>query len=430
MQPRASALVELIEQIRHRFGLDFSGTRLDNLVECLSQADGDLDAAAQRALSGSRERLAELVGRATNNETCFFRHPDHFDALTARLIASWTRLHPAVFRAWCAGCASGEEALSLAATLRQVSLLVPGVQLSILGTDLSEEALRRAAEARYTEWSFRGVSPEQRTRHFVRQDAFYRPVEALRRLVSYRRHNLLDGAPEPEAFDLVVCRNVLIYFDEPRLRQAVNLLSLAVAPGGLLLLGPTESGAVRLPDFEPIHARGCVLYEKRQGLLAPREPAPFSPAPAVRAAPAPPAPGPAPHPEDRLSRARALADHGRLDEAWALAGEALTHSGDSAELRLLFATISLERGHRDDAVQELERAIRAAPDLAMAHYLFGSVLEAEGAREPAEASYQRALAALGDTPIDAPVRGAGGLTVGELVEAIGAALRGGFDTGR
>lgn len=457
-----SPVMVLAEHIRVRFGLNFAGARLDVLVDGLKQVNPDFNEAARQVLAFDRQRLADFVGRITNTETYFFRHTDHFEALKAMVPERLRPVPPPVFRVWSAGCSTGEEPLSLAATL--LDMLPQAVTLSILATDINPTALAKATNARYTEWSFRGVTPEQRHRYFQLEGGFYRPREVLRQAVTFRRHNLLDGAPEPVPFDLVVCRNVLIYFEPDELAKAVNGLSLAVAPRGILVLGPTETAAAQLPEFEAIHQYGCIVHVKRDGLLrwtptpapaAPPAPAtlhPFlggstssslsasllptaptfvmpAPPPPVHtsltpvpfAPPAPAAASSTPDPQ-ALERARALADQGRLDDARAAVTAYMKVHGDVGEARLLLALIAMERGDRSAAASELEAAVARDDSLALAHYLLGTILEEADARTGAEQAYQHALMALHGASATDPVRASGGMQVHELVSTIDLAL--------
>ena len=249
-----NAVAHVVELIRGRFGLDFGGIRQAVLFDGLARVDPDPDAAGLALISADRDRFADFVGSVTNSETYFFRHAEQFAALAQLLQRQWLTQSPAVFRAWCAGCASGEEPLTLSAVLDDVCALVTNRPLTtILATDISPGALRLAQKASYNEWSFRGVVKELRARHFTREDGTNRPRAALRDRIRFVRHNLLDGSPEPVPFDLVVCRNVLIYFAAPRsmtpysrsLRQRV-LVEMPSAFAVSLRLAPRRSSTCRM----------------------------------------------------------------------------------------------------------------------------------------------------------------------------------------
>jgi chemotaxis protein methyltransferase CheR len=406
----------LIGVIREAYGLDLGGMRMTALYDCLGALDQDVEKAADEVLR-SPTRLGELVECATNNETYFFRHVEQLEALRA-LVAEDLHENPRPsLRVWVAGCSSGEEPLSIAAILRDTLLGTPGTTLSVLGTDLHRGMLRKAGKTEYTKWSFRGVSAEMRASHFVEQEGRYRPNTALRSLVTYRRHNLFEGPPEAIPFDVVSCRNVLIYFDNAMVKRAMQLLSLAVAPGGLLLLGPAESPTVSLPDFEMVFQGGVALFrrktaptiapppreashgshasraghrsQQRQRSLAARRP---RPTPALAAAAPPPRP---------VARADVL----------------------GVEAQVAGALAALERGETDAARERLRAVIAVDQESAMAHYLVGSILESRGERDGAEHFYQQALAALADLDPSRAVPYGGGITVDELAHFLAGVLQ-------
>lgn len=396
----------LIGVIREMYGLDMSGHRIPALFDCLSAIDRDIERAADVMLR-SPARLNELVECATNNETYFFRHAEQLTALQ-ELVANSLIRHPrASLRVWVAGCSSGEEALSIAAVLRGALMNAPGTSLSVLGTDLHRGMLQKASSG-YTMWSFRGVPPELRAAHFVERNGRYEPSEALRALVRYRRHNLLEGPPEAMQFDVVSCRNVLIYFDGAMVRRAIELLTLAVAPGGFLLLGPAESPAALLPEFETILQGGATVFRRKAGLTLappPEERAPRS----ARARRVPP----------RRARRRSSGSVRAVAQPRkATASSALHAAPDSAEARVAAALASLEQGDSDAALKHLHGVIVADVDNAMAHYLIGSILESRGAKEDAEQYYRQALMALAGRDPTLPLACGGGITVEELVSVL------------
>lgn len=409
MTPALTPSTRLIGVIREMYGLDLGGHRMAALFDCLSAVDRDVEQAADSMLR-SPARLRELVECATNNETYFFRHAEQLLALQA-LIADSIRKNPRPsVRVWVAGCSSGEEALSIAAMLREALVAAPGTTLSVLGTDLHRGMLQKA-DAGYTMWSFRGVPPEVRAAHFVELNGLYKPNSALRGLVSYRRHNLLEGPPEAMEFDVVSCRNVLIYFEAKMVQRAIELLSLAVAPGGYLLLGPAESPTIAPSGFETIVRDGVTVFRRRLGTTL--APPPIAPHPHL----------PRPEPK-RPARARSHgAGRSKPREKsihWP------SHPGDpppsSAEAQVEEALTALESGDADSAVRRLHAVIVADAHNAMAHYLVGSILESRGAGDAAEEHYRHALVALGEADPAAHVPCGGGITVGELVRVLAGVL--------
>jgi chemotaxis protein methyltransferase CheR len=193
------------------------------------------------------------------HETYFFRHPDQLrllaDVLLPRLLAERLASGRRELRVWCAGCSSGEEVYTLALLVQTAiaQSAVPSLaawNVTILGTDLSALTLELARAGTYALLaglnSFRDV-PEFARHHFAgiftAAATTWSPGAELRRLTRFAQHNLVSDPPALHDVDLVTCRNVLIYFDEPHTRAALASLETALRPGGALLLGPAESAS-------------------------------------------------------------------------------------------------------------------------------------------------------------------------------------------
>jgi chemotaxis methyl-accepting protein methylase len=188
----------------------------------------------ERVMARDPEIVPALERAVAVGETYFFRQPQHFE-LVAREVAA--RRPPAVVRAWSAGCATGEEAYSLAATLFDAA---PSADASVLGTDLVAEHVATARSASYDRRSLRGRAPMYRLGppsdgETVGID------ERLRAVTRFEPHNLLEPLPEAYGrFDVVLCRNVLVYFTPAAQRAAVAHLTAALAEGGIVLFGPLD----------------------------------------------------------------------------------------------------------------------------------------------------------------------------------------------
>lgn len=200
-------------------------------------------ATLQDVLFGAREREPETVGcffrHLVVGETFFFRQPEHFDIIAEHLkgMAASDR---EVLDAWSAGCATGEEAFSLAAALLGVPH--PFREVRVLGTDLSDQHVDAARQGRFGTWSVRATTP-LRFPLFEPDggaDRQRRVLAPLRRITRFHQHNLLDVPPEPGRFELIFCRNVLIYLAPEAARRVVENLTRALAPGGLLFFGPMD----------------------------------------------------------------------------------------------------------------------------------------------------------------------------------------------
>jgi len=196
---------------------------------------------------GRRHETIPFIDAVTTNKTDFFREPRHFDQLT-RLALPAMESHTAgrPLLVWSAGCSTGEEPYTLAMVLSEYVRTHPAFRFSILATDISTAVLARAETGVYSASAADPISPELRTRYLLRgrnaQSAHVRIVPELRRLVEFRRLNLMDpdyGLSQPA--DAIFCRNVIIYFDRPTQEKILRKLAFCLAPWGYLFVGHAES---------------------------------------------------------------------------------------------------------------------------------------------------------------------------------------------
>ena len=236
----------------------------------------------QRAAIRDREVIHALCQAVSVGETFFFRHPEHFRWVAGTLLPEMVERRRPVIRAWSAGCATGEEPYSIAACLLDVLPWPRTTSVEVLGTDLLERNLLAARNGEYGTWSRRPSGP---LLHPVFSDAGAGRVridDAVRAVTRFGEHNLLEDPPG--SFDLIFCRNVLVYFSPEAVRTAVQHLIRALAPGGALLFGPMDipelpSGLVRAASAElQIYRRqqDAVPASKPPPVQAPR-PAPVAP---------------------------------------------------------------------------------------------------------------------------------------------------------
>lgn len=217
--------------------------------------------------------------------TEFFRDPDTFDELTRtvfpRLIGALDSLDSrSSIRIWVPGCASGEEVYSIAICLMEyLDGRAPGTQIQFFGTDVSVDALKTARAGRYIENIARNVSPERLERFFVRDGDHYCVDKSIRSLCTFARHNVATDPPFSR-IDLISCRNLLIYLDPTLQRNVMPLFHYALAPEGVLMLGPSESVGASSELFSVVPSVASKLYIKK-----PRPGRPRMGLPAARPAP-------------------------------------------------------------------------------------------------------------------------------------------------
>ena len=241
--------------------------RIEMALRPLMQTRGlsRLDELATQLVRGQDPGLADtIVDALLNNETSFFRDAAAFTLLDGR---AFERLHGARaatrrLRIWCAGCSTGQEAYSLAMMIADAPRRWAGWRIDITATDLSATALERARAGLYSQFEIqRGLPVRTMLRHFQKERETWRIDGALRRMIRFERHNLLD-APPAGPFDVILCRNVLLYFSSDLRRLVFGRLASAIAADGALILGAGETvignSDAFVSDYE---ARG--LYRPR-----------------------------------------------------------------------------------------------------------------------------------------------------------------------
>jgi chemotaxis protein methyltransferase CheR len=208
----------------------------------------------------TEEALDRLCEALTVQESYFFREPAKLRVVRDRLHDA-ARDRRAPVRVWSAGCAQGEEAYTLAALCIEAGL---EDRFRVLGTDLSHAAVAAARRGRYSRWSVRGMEQARLDELFESHEKSYEVRDRIRDNVSFAQHNLLQPRPsEWGRFDLILCRNVLIYFTPEAARAAIDTLADALVPGGWLVLGAADPLADSVPELEPVLASGGLTYRRR-----------------------------------------------------------------------------------------------------------------------------------------------------------------------
>lgn len=210
----------------------------------------DLDALADRlrpprAPAGPATGLAAAVIEAmTTNESFFFRDDKPFTHFRTAALPQLHKARPpgARLRVWSAAASSGQEAYSLAMILAENQALLAGRQVEILGTDISREQLARAREGLYSQFEVqRGLPMQYLVKYFTKEGSNWRVKPAIRAMAGFREWNLLADPRPLGQFDVVFCRNVLIYFDQPTKARVLEGIARQLAPDGLLYLGGAET---------------------------------------------------------------------------------------------------------------------------------------------------------------------------------------------
>lgn len=221
---------------------------------------------------GQRDRalLTRIIDAITTNETLFFRDSSPFEALQHKALpemidAKAKSAHPRRLRIWSAASSTGQEPYSIAMVLNELIPNIGSWDVNILATDISDAALKQASSGVYTEFEIgRGLRPELLSRYFTRTGNSYKVKDELRSLVSFGRQNLMEPYANQGPFDIIFCRNVVIYFTAAARQDIFTRMARALAPEGYLFVGSAESLSDLGPRFFPHHHCKSVFYRPNQ----------------------------------------------------------------------------------------------------------------------------------------------------------------------
>ncbi len=469
-----AVLAELSGWIAGEFGLHYPRERWLHLEREISTAAVEagfdtgqleyLDKLLSRNIDSGQ--MESLIRRLTVAETYFFREPASLDAfaeLSLRQVATDMRSEPRLKKIWSAGCASGEEPYSIAMLLHKLRR----IDVEILATDLNTHSLRKALAGVYTGWSFR------RTPSWVKQMYFqpalnntWQIVAEIKKMVRFARMNLLDDSAAPltmphPLFDVIFCRNVLMYLTPEAIARVVARFHQWLAPGGWFIVGVTETSQHLFPEFEAVHVRNATLYRKSAGSAAegsvvrtvdrgaacnanailnriqpralpnegPVDPhisrlrtAALDPKPAgVHAIHAlPREPGDA---HSLLMLARQKAGEADLHSALALCEQALRADRMTVAGHYLHALILQELGSPVEATRALHQSIYLEPEFVLGHFALGNLASQAGRRKESKKHFENALLLLAHYRPEDTVPHSEGLPAGRLREIVASAGR-------
>jgi chemotaxis protein methyltransferase CheR len=258
-----AAYLAIADTLKARSGLTLGPDKM-YLVETrlapLIKREGlrTLDELATRLRPGSKLE-SDMVEAMTTNESLFFRDTKPFDLLRTAILPKLhaNRAPGTPLRIWSAAAANGQEAYSIAMIVAGLAQELGGRRVEIMGTDIAREPLERARQGLYTQFEVqRGLPMQMLVKHFTKEDQQWRIKQALRDAVSFRLWNLLSDLGPLGRFDVVFCRNVLIYFDPPTKRRVLEAIARQMQPDGLLFLGGAETVLGVTEVFRPVAVGG------------------------------------------------------------------------------------------------------------------------------------------------------------------------------
>lgn len=472
-----SQLTRISGMITQRIGLRFPPDRWSDLARGLKEAARELgltDFSTWIDLLTSTEptytQLQVLANQLTVGETYFFRQPEVFAALRENILPrmlSQARAKDRVLRIWSAACSTGEEPYSLAILLSELLPDVAEWDAKILATDVNSHSLARAAKGIYSQWSFRETADAVRDRYFAKVAPNQFELQPrIREMVRFRQHNLVEQSfpnADGRGFDLIFCRNALMYFSGEWQEALTAQFSAALKPGGRMVFGPCDAPANARQYFEPDPDAASVLIPRR-GIRQPNTTSPnlslFSDQEnislsetaqpqstpsgwsttekaqsiSLTSADEPPLSVPnaenvsslsevesrdpgqgetAPRDVDTSAEARAAADRGELATALEACDRSLAANKLNPRLHFLRSCILQELGRTAEAEAALRRVLYIEPNFVMAHYALGLLLQ-ERAPLLALRHLREATRILGSRIPGEVAEESDGLTVGRL----------------
>jgi chemotaxis protein methyltransferase CheR len=259
-------------------GLQFDDGKLGLLGEVLQRRLDRLGTSSEAYLQRlerdphSADEITALAPELTVGETYFFRNIEQFRALAEVVLPERMRLRRSggILRLLSAGCASGEEAYSIAMATRDAGI-DPSWQIEIDAVDVNPAALEKAARGRYSAWALRDAPPEIQRRWFQASGREWMLNDGVRTAVRFERRNLAGDDPslwQASTYDAIFCRNVLMYFAPEQMRAAVARIARSLAPSGFLFLGHAETLRGMSDAFHLRHSHGTFYYERKEEGLA------------------------------------------------------------------------------------------------------------------------------------------------------------------
>lgn len=480
---RLSALVA------DRLGLSYPETRWPDLERGLGRAALELGlenarALAERVLSepSAKKELQLLANHLTIGETYFFRDARTFQYLAEKVLPAIIRERRGGekrLRLWSAGCCTGEEAYSLAILVTQLLPDWKKWQVTVLATDVNAKFLKHAITGVYGEWSFREVAAGVKQKYFTPVGpGRYQILPEVQDLVSFAHLNLVEDiypsiATDTNAMDVVLCRNVLMYFTPLQISKVIERVRLCLVMGGTLCVSPTEASAVNFPGWVQRSHGGLSFYEKPreedpveapsvsgtedtwQGLsfdeIRPEPPRNVSPpvatSPKGRTGPLHETPQPLSfeaalahfqagryvsatdmllalaEPAKKQAEifgllARSLGNQGRLTEALEWCDLWIASDKMNRASHYLRAMVLMESGDHVQARVSFRKALYLDPDFVLAHFAMGHLAMGSHRHRDAARHFAQATRLLRDLPPDHLLPESDGLTAGRLMETI------------
>jgi chemotaxis protein methyltransferase CheR len=409
-QDRDEHLAELIGRRLSKLGLR----------DCFSYSELLADGEAGCA------ELDAIIGQLTIGETHFFRDPEQFNAIRDIVLPEILERKKSSrkLRIWSAGCANGAEAYSLAILLgRDLACRTAGWQISILGTDINQQFLAEGQKGRFRDWALRSTSEEVKSQCFSSEGGVWTINPEYKQLVSFATLNLVGSEFKSAQFDiadfdLILCRNVMIYFSAEMTRRLILQFQEALAPKGWFLVSAVEHNLDNFGSFRTVDATGTTLYQKVavRAMHVSWQPEALPPTIVARPASVASAAPSAEFEHPNVDGLRRLADQGDCERAIRYCQRLLALDGLNPVVHFYRAMVLEQMGIWDEAERSLRQAIYLDRNFALAHYYLGLALQRQKNQRQAVRSFKNVLKLLSTQGVESTVVAGDGVTVAGLSE--------------
>jgi chemotaxis protein methyltransferase CheR len=277
IETEIAMIADLVEELCGIILDNSKGYLIESRLGTLAEAHGckNFTEFSRKARNGDPVLRSRIIDSITTQETLFFRDNSPFEVLKHKVLPDLIdsksgTMYSKRLRIWSAACSTGQEAYSIAITLCD---LIPDIlkwDIKILGTDISDSAVKQASLGRYAKHEIqRGMKPEYLKKYFVEKKDCWQVKDELRCLSSFQRRNLLDPLNDLGMFDIIFCRNVAIYFDAATKRDLFLRLTRQITPDGYLFVGSSESLADLGSQFAPqYHCRAIFYQPNKKTIMA------------------------------------------------------------------------------------------------------------------------------------------------------------------
>ncbi len=470
-------LLQISQFVNSQMGLHFPQKRWPDLARGLAHAAGDfgfddVETCIHWLLSAplTQTQIETLADHLTIGETYFFREKNALEVLQNHILPALINARGQAslpqLRIWSAGCCTGEEPYSIAILLDKFFPALANWQVTILASDINPRFLQQAKEGRYRDWSFRATPAWVKEQYFIRRGkGEYQISERIKKRVTFFPLNLMEDTyplflNDTANLDVILCRNVLIYFDERGIDSVVKRFHRALTEGGWLIVGSTEFSTRYYSQFAPVQHAGFTIYQKAT------QPGNVAGWPAKETAPVPPrlAPPPPVVTEKLYGQALKLFQQGRYaetvnalkpnlaaggqsgktalpfqSEAFLLLVKAYANQGLLAEARhwaektiavdklnpghyYLLGTILQEQGQFDEASRAFKRVLFLEPNFTLAMVALGNMARQQGKNREASRYFNNSLLVLKNLAPDSVLFGSENTTAAEVMDNLRAML--------